>query len=454
MYRWSRLPLRLSVGRGCDAYPATPIKKVLLIKKQLLSFAIFATIWIPGGVAIGQTGGPYKVAVADLTGDGIVDLALAYHAVGLVTVEQGDGQGRFKSLAPNQLAKLPLPQDAENLSVADVDGDGMLDLAVGISSTPQDWSNPDFTHEQLAPHWQGRVVVARNAGEGRFHPMVTYEVPSQAKAVCLVDLDNDGQVDLVYTARGSGYKGDLKRGRLFIRQGHGNFNFGPALECAAGLSAYYVETADLNNDGYLDILVPNEHNDTVHYVISPGGTLFKSGTTIEAQALRATEIPGYRRHAINDVRTADFNNDGNIDLVTANLGTNCVSIFIGNGDGTFQTDKLLDAGEYGAFLATGDLDNDGDVDFVITHWTKRDVTSVFLNRGDGDCFPRKEYQTGFGNYGVAVADVDGDGNLDVVTANYQARSCTLLMGVGDGTFENGITTPKGLRLRDGKWGPE
>jgi len=115
MYRWSRLPLRLSVGRGCDAYPATPNKKVLLMKKQLLSFAIFATIWIPGGVAIGQTGGLYKVAVADLTGDGIVDLALAYHAVGLVTVEQGDGQGRFKSLVPNQLAKLPLPQDAENL---------------------------------------------------------------------------------------------------------------------------------------------------------------------------------------------------------------------------------------------------------------------------------------------------------------------------------------------------
>lgn len=53
-----------------------------------------------------------------------------------------------------------------------------------------------------------------------------------------------------------------------------------------------------------------------------------------------------------------------------------------------------------------------------------------------------------------VADVDGDSNLDVVTANYQARSCTLLMGVGDGTFENEITTPKGLRLCDDKWGPD
>ena len=411
-------------------------------------------VWIlsvGSSTVIAQTGGPYKIAAADLTGDGIVDLALAYHTVGLVVVEQGDGQGRFESLAPNQLTELPFPQGAENLSVADVDGDGLIDLAVGISSHPQDWNNPDFTHEQLAPHWQGRVVVARNAGAGRFHPMATYEVPSQAKGVRLVDLDNDGRLDLIYTARGSSYKGDLKIGRLFVRQGLPDWKFGQALECDAGPSAYYAETADLNNDGYLDILVPNEHGDTVHYVISPGGTLFESGTTIEARALQATPIPGYRSHAINDVKTADFNNDGNMDLVTANLGTNCVSIFLGNGDGTFQTDKLLDAGEYGGFLATGDVDNDGDVDFVITHWTKHEAASVFLNRGGGEFFPRKEYPTGLGSYGVALADVDGDGNLDVVTANYRARSYSLLKGKGDGTFETAITTPAGLRRHDGQW---
>ena len=51
-------------------------------------------------------------------------------------------------------------------------------------------------------------------------------------------------------------------------------------------------------------------------------------------------------------------------------------------------------------------------------------------------------------------DVNSDGNLDRVTGNYQARSYTLLMGIGDGTFENTITIPKGLRLRDGKWGPQ
>ncbi len=400
-----------------------------------------------------QTGGPYKVAASDVTGDGNVDLVLAYHAVGLVTVAQGDGQGNFKSLPPHEFTDQTFPRNAQNLALGDVDGDGFTDLVVGISSNPRNFRNPELTHEQLAPHWDGRVVVAKNSGIGRFEPKVTFRVPSESKGVCLVDLDRDGQLDLIYTARGSGYKGDLKLGRLFVRQGFGNFKFGPALECAAGPSAYYVETADLNNDGYPDILVPNEHGDTVHYVISPGKMIFAPGTTIAAKVLQTTQIPGFRRHAVNDVRAADFDNDGNIDLITANLGTGCVSVFLGNGDGTFQPDKLLEAGTYGAFLAVGDLDRDGDMDFVITHWTKRNVTSVFLNRGNGDFFPRKEYETGLGNYGVALADFNSDEILDIVTANYQARSISLLHGKGDGTFAEATTLPYGLSLREGQWVP-
>lgn len=403
------------------------------------------------GSTLAQTGGPYKVAAADVTGDGIVDLVLSYDAIGVISVEQGDGQGEFKSLAINDLNDRIFPRNAQNLCLADVDSDGLLDLVTGISSNPPEFRDTELTEEQLAPKWKGDVVVARNAGSGRFEPKTTYTVPSESKGVALVDLDNDGQLDLMYIARGSGYKGDLQRGRLFVRQGLGDFQFGSALECDAGPSAYYVETADLDNDGYLDILVPAAHSDTVHYVMSSGQSVLAAGTAIKAKLLRASPIPGYRGHGINDVRAADFNNDGNLDLVTANLGTNCISIFPGNGNGTFQIDKLLDAGEYGAFLAVGDLDNDGDTDFVITHWTKRKATSVFLNRGGAEFFPRKEYTTGLGNYGVALADVNGDGNLDIVTANYQARSYSLLIGIGDGTFESAITKPAGLRLRDGQW---
>jgi len=415
------------------------IAKCLNIGKALfLACALLAIAGTTGA----QTGGPYKVVAKDLTGDGVLDLALAYHTIGVVTVEQGDGRGNFGRLAVNPFENEQPAHErhAHNISLEDVDGDGLADLIVGIGG--------------LTKTVPGKHVVARNLGQGRFQEIAEFSVPSQAKGVRLADLDNDGKMDLLYTARGSGYEGDLKRGRLYVRQGYGDFKFGSALECDAGRSAYYVETADLDNDGFLDILVPNEHADTVHYVISPGKEIFGGSTTLVAQALQASKIPGYRTHCINDVRAADFNNDGNLDLVTANLGTNTVSIFMGNGDGTFQTDRLLEGGEFCAFLAVGDLDSDGDQDFVITNWTKRDVTSVFLNRGDADFFPRKEYQTGLGNYGVAVADVDLDGHLDIVTANYQDRSISVLRGVGDGTFHPAVTTPKGLTRQDGNWQAE
>ena len=77
--------------------------------------------------------------------------------------------------------------------------------------------------------------------------------------------------------------------------------------------------------------------------------------------------------------------------------------------------------------------------------------TVFLNRGDGEFFPRKEYQTGLGNYGVVVLDANRDGNLDILTTNYVDKSTSLLVGKGDGTFEDAVTTFKGLRLVDRMW---
>ena len=103
--------------------------------------------------------------------------------------------------------------------------------------------------------------------------------------------------------------------------------------------------------------------------------------------------------------------------------------------------------------AIGDLDADGDCDFVVTHWTE-DFMSAFLNKGDGSFSPRRDCKTDLGNYGVTLCDLDRDGKLDAVTANYRARSISVLLGVGDGTFQPAVTTPKGLRLRDGMWEPE
>jgi hypothetical protein len=393
----------------------------------------------------GYVGGPYKVAIADFDGDKLPDVLLGYHQLGVIAVWKGDGKGGLSLLKNNMLGDedrkvnpndqtWSLPQ-VHNISIADIDGDGLPDAVFGVGGNGK--TKP------------GRVIVARNIGGGKFKIMVEFATPSEAKGVCFVDMDNDGVLDLLYSARGSGYKDDLKRGILYIRRGLDKWKFGPAIESDAGRSAYYVETADLNNDGFMDVMVPNEHDETVNYYINPGKDIF-TYKTLPPRQVRASPIPNVRSHAINDVRAADLNGDGNQDLVTANLGTSTASIFLGNGDGTFQKDTQLSPGKNGAFLGVGDFDNDGDIDFVITHWTENFAT-VFLNNGDATFAPHKDYKTGVRNYGVDTADLNGDGHLDIVTANYIGLSTSVLIGVGNGTFKDAVTYDVGLRNLNGKW---
>jgi hypothetical protein len=398
-------------------------------------------------------GGPYRVIAADFTGDDVVDLAVGYHGIGVVTIEAGDGRGQFTraALLAGTVPSPSVMRGVYNLAHGDIDGDGSPDLVFSVHGTPPDgWTTMGLAPEVLQASWRGRVVMAKNEGQGRLRQIAAFETDSMATGVRLADLDRDGRLDLLYASRGSEYQGDQPLGALLIRQGLGDWEFGPAHEFEAGPSAYYVETADLNHDGFLDVIVPNEHGATAQYWLNPGKPLFERPRQFARRTIEATQIPGRRSHAINDVRAADVTGDGKIDLVTANLGTSTISLFPGNGDGTFQRDTLLEAGQNGAFLALGDLNQDGAWDVVITHWTE-DFLSVLLNDGKGGFAPRADYKTGSGNYGATLADLNSDGKLDAVTANYRERSLSVLIGVGDGTFRPAMTTPKGLIERDVMW---
>jgi hypothetical protein len=141
------------------------------------------------------------------------------------------------------------------------------------------------------------------------------------------------------------------------------------------------------------------------------------------------------------VVTGDFNHDGNTDFAVAGVGGDSleVQVFLGNGNGTFAQPVAYDVGVAIAPLAVADVNNDGNLDLVVTD-TSHSV-DVLLGNGDGTFQQPLNYPVAGAVAGIALGDFNGDGNLDIATTDGDINSTSscncvaVLLGNGDGTFE-------------------
>ena len=398
-----------------------------------------------------SSGGYYAtaVAVADLNGDGKPDLVVSNWCPSSgctsagVSVLMGNGDGTFQPA----VSYIAGTGRALSVAVGDMNGDGIPDLIVG-------------TEEQ--------VSVLLGNGDGTFQPWVGYGLDgSSAQSVAVADVNRDGKPDILFAC-------DLSDGaNLGVLLGNGDGTFQKELTYGAGgYGASSLAVADVNGDGMLDVIVgstcdtytlDNCDNGVVGVLLGNGDGSFLPAMDHNSGGLNATALA-----------IADVNGDYKPDLVVVNqcgrIGGYCysdegdastVSIFLGNGDGTFQPYlDYLTAGSGGVSLAIADVNADGKPDLLVANQCAApsdcgtSSVSVLLASGNGAFQAGADYASGgFYQYSVAAADVNADGNLDLLVANRCVdRACNtssvgVLLGNGDGTFQSAVSySPSGSGL--------
>ncbi len=174
-----------------------------------------------------------------------------------------------------------------------------------------------------------------------------------------------------------------------------------------------VRIADLNSDGFPDVIVAHTSTPTIEVRLGNGDGTFQAA--VPATSSIAT--------AITDLAVGDFNRDGIPDIAVSSAitGVNSVNILAGVGDGTFRSPVVYSVNT--GLLAVADLNHDGYLDIV----TGVSGPNVLLGNGDGT-FRISTSSGPTSSPAIAIIDVDGDGNADVVAGT------AVSFGNGDGTF--------------------
>ncbi len=171
------------------------------------------------------------------------------------------------------------------------------------------------------------------------------------------------------------------------------------------------------------------------------GVLVLAGAgPVLAQNLAFTPVLSARVGAHPEGLTVgDFNEDGRLDIATANSDSDDVSVLLGNGNGTFRSGYSFGVGESPMFLTTGDLNLDGKLDLAVAE-TGADRVVVLFGKGNGLFDEPVPYPSGKGPTFLALGDVDGDEDLDMVVVNsgrfgnYPPFSWSVLLNKGQGDF--------------------
>lgn len=226
---------------------------------------------------------------------------------------------------------------------------------------------------------------------------------------------------------------------VLLSNGDDTFKQATGSPITVGQQPSSIVVGDFNGDGNQDFAVTNFADNTLSLFLGNGDGTFKPATGSPfAMPVAATGPIA--------MTAADFNSDGNLDLAIVNQTTNNVTILLGKGNATFSlaTGSPFAVGKFPVAIATGDLNNDSHPDLVVVNQSDSTV-SVLLGNGDGTftAATNSPLASGQSPTAVTVTDFNGDGLPDFAVTDPQTDSVSVFLGVGQGLFAPPFQLPVG-----------
>lgn len=345
-------------------------------------------------------------------------------------------------VGPSPDPYIPNAADASEVTGKFITGDKNLDLVISHTSN-------------------NSVYFLKGNGNGTFQPAVQINVGQAIQGdVFAGDFNRDGKLDLLLISSNN---------QAIVLLGNGNGTFKqPLVSTSFNTPNYYPRgwvVGDFNKDGKLDIAfgLPSNSLSTGDY-----GVCLGNGNGAFAAPIFGT--PGWVTYP-RWVTAGDFNHDGKMDLAFAdgqgssnNPNTAEMTVLLGNGDGTFHLGghyaspqfpngagwQLADATSNPENVMCADLTGNGILDIVESDYSS--TVNVYIGNGDGTFQPAVSYAVGNYPRNVVAADINHDGKMDLIVTGVgigpggaifsqvgaQAGSVDVLLGYGDGTFQQPI----------------
>ena len=337
----------------------------------------------------------------------IQDIVTANAFTGEISIFLGDGTGNFGTSTEFTVGGTePFPF---SVALGHFNADTNLDIVTANSNTDE-------------------ISVFLGDGTGSYGTSTEFTVGGtdpQPESVAVGHFNADTNLDIVIA--------NLISDEISVFLGDGTGSFGVSTQFTVGGSGpgpVSVAVGHFNADTNLDIVTANIFSDEISVFLGDGTGSFGTSTEFTVGGI----FP-----APNSVAVGHFNADTNLDIVTSNQNTNEISVFLGDGTGSFGTSTQFTVGGVNPqprSVAVGHFNADTNLDIVTANDNSNEI-SVFLGDGTGSFGTSTQFTVGGVNpqpRSVAVGHFNADTNLDIVTANFGSDEISVFLGDGTGSF--------------------